>query len=237
MEVRLDGKVGLGSEFGHASPTTTLKNDIVTALLTDSTVLTGINKLVVVDSAGTERDSVAVSSTDFTAISGGYQVSKQFTATASYTATKVRAYSGTKLYFEGSLPSSVSVVSGVPYTLTFSYTVSLSVSITTSPSTVQSISYTIHDFIARMLKGESYDIRVSYAEYVDSAGSVIFDKALTVDSVNKTFGHAATNFPVDATLAQIIIVCVYSSARITISISPINVTTADTISMSFTVSA
>jgi hypothetical protein len=244
VNVRLDAVVGLNSEVAHASPTDTLKSDVITALLSDSSVLTGIDKLVVVDSGGVERDSVTVATADFQPVTGGYKVSKQFKASASYTAAKVRAYSGTKLYFEGSLPSPVSVVANATYTLTFTFTVSLSISVFQSPSTVQSTGENISVVIARRLIGEyadsygnQYNLVVDKVWYMTPDGAIIMEVPLTRDLSTKTFGHPARAFPSSTVLGKIQVNCVYEVAGFYIVIAPINVTTADTISMSFTVSA
>lgn len=100
MEIKL--------QVGYNSPTDTLKTDLANALY-NGTGLGTLNKLVLVDNAGNERDNST--SLSFIDTSDGVKVSATITASGSYTISRVRLYS-TKLYYDTSLSSPVSVNSG-----------------------------------------------------------------------------------------------------------------------------
>jgi hypothetical protein len=119
-------KVGGGLEVRRevvrlsGSPTDVLRSDYATALYS-GTGLTAIDKLVLVDTAGTERDYTT--SLTFNVVGGSLQIQGSISVTASYTIAKVRAYSGTKLYLDTAVTEQKSVSSGdtVVATLSFTY--------------------------------------------------------------------------------------------------------------------
>jgi hypothetical protein len=233
MRVGFESSVKLGDQVLHASPTDQLRNDIVTAILLDSTALTKIDKLVLVDSTDTERDSASVTPS----ASGKYvNGSVQITATASYTCTKVRLYSGTKMYFEGTLPSSVSIVQGVKYNVSFTITVNVTWNISTAPGTVSAAGEILSNRIASRLAGGTDSVTVASARYLDSTGTVLLSVRLKKDTTNKTFGHPDTYFETSGNLATIQILTTDGVALYSCDISPVAVTTSDSIAMSFTLS-
>jgi len=136
MEVKIDSKCDVFFESkhlsAHASPTTTLKTDLVLSFGGDTAKPLVVNKCVLVDTGGSERDSATVSSTAWTFTDGAnYSEAVQtveVTITANYTIAKVRLYAGTTLYFEYTLPSTISVTSGskVRVTMTIRVTGTLS---------------------------------------------------------------------------------------------------------------
>jgi hypothetical protein len=109
------------------SPTGVLRTDYATALYS-GTGLTAIDKLVLVDTAGTERDYTT--SLTFNVVGGSLQIQGSISITASYTIAKVRAYSGTKMYLDTAVTEQKSVSSGdtVVATLSFTYDYSGSLS-------------------------------------------------------------------------------------------------------------
>ncbi len=233
MRVGFESSVRLGDQVLHASPTDQLKSDIVTAILSDSTALTKIDKLVLVDSTGTERDSASVTPS----VSGKYvNGSVQITATASYTCTKVRLYSGTKKYFEATLSSSVSIVQGVKYNVSFTIAVNVTWSVSTAPGTVSAAGEVLSNRIASRLAGGTDSVTVAKASYLDSSGAVLLSVSLTKDTTNKTFGHSDTYFTASGNLATIQVLATDNVALYSCDISPVAVTTSDSIAMSFTLS-
>ena len=119
-----------GRVVGYNSPTDTLKDDIVVEGGTCNDTIGRINQICLVDSNGQERDcttdlSYEDHTPDYVLIKGSIQ------ASASYTVAKIRAYSGSKVYFETSY--SVALNKGdildVTYQITATVTCSLSGSV------------------------------------------------------------------------------------------------------------
>jgi len=129
MSARMDIEVVGSLEVGestvklHGSPSSTLRNDFASALY-NGTGLSAINRLVLVDTAGAERDYTTTLS--FSIIGGSLQVQGSVSITASYTIASVRLYSGTKLYFDTPVAEQKTVSSGdtVVATVQISYNAS-----------------------------------------------------------------------------------------------------------------
>ena len=120
-----------GKPVGYNSPTETLKDDIVTEGGTCIAHVTYIDKICLVDDAGTERDCTTQlnyedRTPDYVLVKGSIQ------ATAAYTVAKIRAYSGDKLYFETdySVALNEGDVLDVTYQISATMTCSLSGSVT-----------------------------------------------------------------------------------------------------------
>jgi hypothetical protein len=103
----------------HNTPTSTLLQHIADALY-NGTNLSALSKIVLVDSAGTERDYTT--SLNFT-VGDTLQVVGTISVTASYTVNYVRTYAGTNKYFESSVSFSVASGDQVQITITISLNV------------------------------------------------------------------------------------------------------------------
>jgi hypothetical protein len=127
------GELGVGNIKSslHGSPTTTVRQHVISALA-NGTNLGKIDKIVLVDSGGTERDSTT--SLSYSISTGTNQATLTITCTisitAAYTVAKVRAYSGTNLYFDTSLSTSINVNSGDSASVTLTITISFSGTLT-----------------------------------------------------------------------------------------------------------
>jgi len=107
----------------HGSPTQQLKIDILYALY-QGVNLSAIDKLVIVDDTGAERDYSA--DLMFYPETPTLRIVASIQASESYTAQKVRAYSGDKVYFETALeqarPLTPSDILNVTLNINFSLT-------------------------------------------------------------------------------------------------------------------
>jgi len=114
--------VGGSTTSLSGSPTSTLRENLARALY-DGTGLTAIDRLVLVDTGGVERDYTTTLT--FTIVGDSLQVQGSISITASYTIARVRLYSGTKLYFDTPVEQKP-VSSGDTVVATVSITYSLS---------------------------------------------------------------------------------------------------------------
>jgi hypothetical protein len=127
------GEVGIGSlrTSLHGSPTTTVRQHVISALA-NGTNLGTINKIVLVDSGGTERNYTT--SLSYSISTGTNQATLTITCsisiTAAYTVAKVRAYSGTNLYFDTALSTTINVNAGDTASVTLTITISFSGTLT-----------------------------------------------------------------------------------------------------------
>ncbi len=122
-EVEVSGKTVSAS----GSPTSTFQNDVALAVY-NGTGLSKLDKIVLVDSTGAEKDYST--SLTFSVSGNTLYVQSTISISASYSIAKVRVYSGTKLYFETALSTAVSVNAGDSVAVTWSLTVSMSGSLT-----------------------------------------------------------------------------------------------------------
>ena len=126
---KVEGEIGVGKLKSslHGSPTTTVRQHLISALA-NGTNLGQINKIVLVDSNGTERDNTT--SLNYSINTGSNQATLTITGTinitASYTVARVRAYSGTNLYFDTSLSTTINVNNGDAASVTLTITISYS---------------------------------------------------------------------------------------------------------------
>ncbi|MCC6057029.1 MAG: hypothetical protein LM583_10175 [Desulfurococcaceae archaeon] len=188
------GEVGIGSlrTSLHGSPTTTVRQHVIRALY-DGTLLSRIDKIVLVDSAGTERDYTT--SLSYSISTGTNQATLTITCTisitAAYTVAKVRAYSGTNLYFDTALSTTISVNAGDSASVTLSITISFSGTLTygtiSASASATYPSYTICYRIAQVLSG---GISTSYI----SVANVIFRLYYygTIQETSKTIASIET---------------------------------------------
>jgi hypothetical protein len=104
----------------HNTPTSTLLTHIADGLY-NGTNLTALDKIVLVDSSGAERDYTT--SLTFN-VGDTLQVTGTITASDSYSVTAVRTYGGTNLYFESSVSFTVNSGDQIQITITISLTLS-----------------------------------------------------------------------------------------------------------------
>ena len=193
--VRIDSKAELVVNdmriTSHGSPTTQLKQDLVSSLGGDSTKPSVINKVVLVDSGGVERDSATISTTDWSLsnITNGKRAtcSKTISITASYTVAKIRLYADTLLYFEYTLSTTQSVTSGSQVTVAITIDVTLSISHTAGGTLVgASVTTWAGDEIARrFITGERKGKRINTIQLVYQGGTIAnVTGTVTTDTTN-----------------------------------------------------
>jgi hypothetical protein len=230
VNVGLSATVELNNKVAHASLTDVLKMDLINAILgDDSTPLTGINKIVLVDSAGAERDVLSVAPT--TSPANRVIGSTEFTATKSYTCTAVRLYSGGKKYFEATLPSAVSITAYTKYRVSFAVDVKADFFVSWSPSSVLSATETLSAKIANRLAGGTASVTLDKVRYISDTGAVLLEVRLAKDVTKEAFGHPVAYFTASGYLAYIKILNTAGEDVYLCNIKPILVTTSDCIVM------
>jgi hypothetical protein len=139
--IRIKGELEVnGVPVGETSPQDPLFDDIVNEVGSNTTYVSKIDKIVLVDNTGAEKDSTT-SLTYSNPTGNQAQIKGTISVTANYTVSSVRAYAGTKKYFETSWSRTVSSGDAVDVTLTITINVSGTLSGSTSASFVgQSIS-------------------------------------------------------------------------------------------------
>ena len=207
VDLGIKGKVTIDESLSHASATSTLISDLVSELFasTSTKTVTPIDKIVFVDDAGAERDSVSVSSTDWTvSTSPPYiSVTKQITATANYTLAKVRLKSGTKIYFEGSV--SKTIVSGRNYTVTAQINITHSITNISPSNATVNPSGLLNDILKalRLTQESRGSLTFTYVEWGASATDIRLSISLTKDTSTRTISHATTNFTTSGSLRYV----------------------------------
>ena len=192
FDVRGDVSIGNVKTSLHGSPTTTVRQHVIRALY-DGTQLSKIDKIVLVDSGGTERDSTTSLSYSISTDTNKatLRITCTISITASYTIARVRSYSGTNLYFDTSLATSVSVSAGDSASVTLDITISFSGTLTygtiSASASASYPSYTICYRIAQVLSGAISASSISVA-------NVIFRLYYygTVQETSKTVGAGKT---------------------------------------------
>jgi hypothetical protein len=152
----------------RGSPTTTVRQHVIHALAY-GTGLSRIDRIVLVDSAGAERDSTT--SLNYSISTGTNQATLTITCiisiTANYTITRVRAYSGTNLYFDTSLATPITVNVGDSVSVTLTITITFSGTLTygniSIPGDATHPTHTLTHRIAQVLSGavSASSIRIS----------------------------------------------------------------------------
>jgi hypothetical protein len=130
--IRIKGELKVNDiPVGEASPQDPLFDDIVNEVGSNTTYVSQINKIVLVDNTGAERDYTT--SLSYSNPSGNQaRISGSISITASYTVSYVRAYAGSKKYFETSWSRTVSSGDAVDVTLTITINVNGTLSGSTS---------------------------------------------------------------------------------------------------------
>jgi ribosome-associated toxin RatA of RatAB toxin-antitoxin module len=182
--IRIKGELKVNDiPVGETSPQDPLFDDIVNEVGSNTTYVSKIDKIVLVDNTGAERDSVT-SLTYSTPAGNQAQITGTISITAGYTVSYVRAYSGTKKYFETSWSRSVASGDKVDVTLTITTNVSGSI----SGSTTGGISSeTVSSEITKAFCGYTRNqIGLLTAKVYDSTGTLLgtFTFSRTIDTVN-----------------------------------------------------
>jgi len=152
IEFDVKGQVKVGAQVAdikHGSPTTTLRKDIISGFYNGSG-LSKIDKIVLVDTGGTERNSST--SLSYSVSGNKLTITCTISITANYTIDKIRAYSGSKLYFETDV-SNVSVYSGDKANVTLTITVNVSGSLSGGGTSWSFSDILIADTIVKVLSG------------------------------------------------------------------------------------
>ena len=161
MKIDIDTSVEVNGIKNRGSPTTTLRQDLVRSLGGDSAYPYTLSRIVLVDTGGTERDYATISTTSwsFSSVTNGYRATATFQiqGTASYTCNRIRIYGSTSLYFEYTLPSSITVTSSTIVTVTVTITVTASISHGSGGTNVSTTMYTtLGEYIVRMMCTGAY---------------------------------------------------------------------------------
>jgi len=132
MKLGIRIRAGLNTiEPKSQSPMSDLINDIINELSASSvsSIITPINKIVIVDNQGNERDTIDISSSDWTIdyINHKMSIEKTFVAQSSYYAYKIRLKSDTKIYFEYTLSEVKEVYAGDEIKVTVEISVSFTI--------------------------------------------------------------------------------------------------------------
>jgi len=199
LGVKITGELKVNGEtVGFSSPTTTLRADIVNEVGSNSTYISKIDKIVLVDSNGNERDyTTSLSYTDHTPLaSPSVDISGTINITASYNVAYIRLYAGTKKYFEYGW--SRSVYSGDQVLVQVTITVSASGSLSgTTTNSGFSPSYNFE--IARALIGSNRQQIGFYGmQLLDSNNNILVIGFFsnTIDTTNmKVTGDTGTVAP------------------------------------------
>jgi hypothetical protein len=160
------------------SPTDTLKTDYATALY-NGTGLTAIDRLVLVDTGGTERDYTT--SLTFNVVGGSLQVQGSISITASYTIAKVRAYSGTKLYLDTAVSEQKTVSSGDTVVATLSFTYDYSGSLSNYSLVKDYLTATLYDVLRGAKTASALNVSTIriYVYNVDTGSTTYYNQTPT----------------------------------------------------------
>lgn len=237
LEVKFNSKILVDNREYHNSPTDTLKTDFINALLgTDSTPLTMIDRIVLVDTAGAERDSATLTSADWTVdtVNRRISTSKAITATASYTFNRVRLKSGTKTYFEASVESR-SVSSGTVVNVSVVITMSITWSVLAQPPGASTVvrSGVLELNTLRRLAGVTANITLHRASWgMVYPTQLVGQFGLTKSIAERRAYHDARNFTSSGSLRYVFVENTTPEVVIEIDFgTTYTVTTSDTCSI------
>jgi hypothetical protein len=190
----------------RGSPTTTVRQHVIRALY-DGTLLKKIDKIVLVDTAGNERDSTT--NLNYSRYINKLTITCSITATASYTIAKVRAYAGADLYFETTPDQQPPVNAGYRVDVTLEITANMSGSVTYDSYSRPLTPVTIHVLIVDILAGErtASAINIESVEFWLGGTRAPFTpaKTLSADGLSLTISGSTTGHP-GGTVTEIVIV-------------------------------
>lgn len=163
MDFKVEGKVNVSNiEVNiHGSPTTTLRQHIARSLY-DGTMLGKIDRLVLVDTTGAEKDSTTALS--YSVSANKLTITASISITSSYSIAKVRSYRSTVLYFETALASTIPVNNGDTVSVTLEITTTISGNLAYGTSSFPLTMGVFGNRVARVLGGE---LDVSYLKIND----------------------------------------------------------------------
>ena len=199
------GGIGLNNENIplHGSPTATLRQHVIRALY-DGTLLSKIDKIVLLDTEGYEEDSTT--SLSYSVSGNQLTITCSISVTAVYTIAKVRVYAGTNLYFETALSTTQPVSNGDTVNITLTITVSISGTLTYGGHTYSMTMADFGNLVCNILAGsEAPDrLKVSSITFVGTAGNINVgtSNTLSADGLSVSFtGSGSTS--VDNTITGI----------------------------------
>lgn len=201
------GKLGVNNRetSTRGSPTTTVRQHVIRALY-DGTGLKKIDRIVLVDTAGNERDSTT--SLQYSRYINELTITCSITATASYTIAKVRAYAETDLYFETTPDQQPPVSAGYRVDVTLKITVNMSGSVTYDSVSQPLTPVYIHALIASILGGEgtASAINIVSVEFWVGGTRASFTpaKSLSADGLSLTISGSTSEHP-GGTVTDIVI--------------------------------
>jgi len=235
-------------ESFKGSPTSTFKVDLASEIFapTPSAVLTPIDKICL--AGATREDCSTVSSANWYNIyaydgyTEGY-VTVTVTASADYTVTAFRAYSGAKLYFEAS--TSFSVVANQQVSVTMKLTISTSHNVYVYgglPSVLSASAKFLRGLIFDILKGArppgAY-LTLVWAVWGEETIALLgtgVTRTYTPGATSGQISHPYTNFSSAGNLRYIRVNCEGATACISyVLTSAIAVTTSDRASLTITI--
>ena len=194
----VSGEIKLGEKSSQlkGSPTATVRKHVIRALY-DGTGLKKIDKIVLVDTAGVERDSTT--SLSYSTYINELTITCSITATANYTVAKVRAYAGTDLYFETTPSEQKSVGAGYKVDVELKIVASMSGSVTYDSYSQPLVQVMIHALIVDILAGAKTADRIK-VERVDiwlggTRASITPAKSLSADELSLTISGSTTDHP------------------------------------------
>jgi hypothetical protein len=204
--IGLDVKGKIGEVPLKGTPTTTVRQHVVRALF-DGTLLKRIDRIVLVDVNGNERDSTT--NLNYNRHINKLTITCSITATGNYVIARVRAYAGADLYFETTLDQQVPVGAGYRVDVTLEITVNMSGSVTYDSASRPLTPVFIHAFIASILGGErtASAIRVDGVEFWVSGSRALFSPArsLAPDGLTLTVSGSTVDHP-GGTVTEIVVV-------------------------------
>lgn len=167
-----------GASAGHSSPLEDLKDDIVREVGSTSTHLSKIDKIVLVDVSGYERDyTTELSYTDNTP--NNVVVSGLITATEDYAVSKIRLKAGTKNYFEFSWSRSISAGDQVSVSVTITMSVSGSLSGAVSGTLLSSAGLT-QNVLKALIGATREQVGFAYAVLLTGDYAILYKRGVTL---------------------------------------------------------
>lgn len=237
--IKTNVELSIENKTIHASPTSNYIDKLAREITATPGSLYPLTRIVLVDNAGAERDTITVSSTDWSVSSTSMTVTKDFTASASYTCTKIRLYTVTgEMYFEGTI-SAISITANLSYRVTATISISINASITVTPGvTVQSVGTTTlaQNIINKLAGRSSNSITINRIRYLGADATSTRLEQQTTNSISPpTIYHPTTNFTNSGTWQYIALVSTDATAVVVIAFSSyVSVTTSDTVNLQIT---
>jgi len=243
MNITVDAEARVNSAVGHSSPSDQLRLAILQELAAGSNTaaINNITKLVLVDDANNERDSCT--SPNYTDNSGNSSdrnvvISCIITATASYTVARVRAYSGSVLYFDAALATSVSVTAG--QNVNTSMTIRIAVVANASGATTgagRNADTLIINILKAFIAATRTSVNILQIALVDNAGTeqVVVTPTWSIDSTNKRATYSFSTSGKSYTLQSIR----YKKDTLVLVeqlLNPLSISASDTLQVQITIS-